>query len=206
MQTHFHLLRLSRPIVILVTTLLAALLFSAVGVSAQATDPLSVMKASLDVLNAGNVDTAALADDVVFTIAGRSFRGKEEVSRMIADDVANHVQVEATNFQVAGNKVTYSFKQSSDLFRGLGIEFINGSTEAVIEGGKIKSLTATPTPESAARLQAAFAEPQTMPTTGAPRSPISTMLLALGGLGVLAGVSLWMRRRNSAHGSPQVLK
>jgi hypothetical protein len=165
--------------VILAAALVAALLFSAVGVSAQATDPLAVMQASLAALNAGKVDAATVADDAVFTIAGRSARGKEEVLRMIADDVANHTQVEATNFQVAGTKVTYSFKLSSDLFRGLGIEVINGTTEAVIEDGKIKSLTATPTPESAARLQAAFAAPQELPTTGAARSPIVAMLLAL---------------------------
>jgi hypothetical protein len=164
---------------------------------AQATDPLSVMQASLDAINAGIVDVAAFADDAVFTTPTGSFKGKDQIRSAIMADVANHVQIEATNFQVAGDKVTYSFKQSNDRLRGLGIDFINGTTEAIIQNGKIMSLTGTLTPESRATIQKAMAAaPQVMPNTGATDLPIA-MLLALGSLGVLVGAGIKARQRLS---------
>src|SRR5688572_21107928 len=100
----------------LITSILAAvamLVTASQSALAQETDPLSVMKASLDAINAGNVDVAVatLADDAVFTTPTGSFKGKDQIRSAIMADVANHVQIEATNFQVAGDKVTYSFKQ-----------------------------------------------------------------------------------------------
>src|SRR5688572_22949745 len=139
----------------LITSILAAvvlLVMASQSALAQATDPLSVMKASLDAVNASNVDAAVatFADDAVFTTPTGSFKGKDDIRRAIMADVANHVQIEATNFQVAADKVTYSFKQSNDRLRGLGINFITGNSEAVIQNGKIMSLTGTLTPESQA--------------------------------------------------------
>jgi ketosteroid isomerase-like protein len=116
----------------LITSILAVvmmLVLASQSALAQATDPLSVMKASLDAINAGNVDVAVatFADDAVFTTPTGSFKGKDQIRSAIMADVANHVQIEATNFQVAGDKVTYSFKQSNDRLRGLGIDFINAA-------------------------------------------------------------------------------
>jgi hypothetical protein len=185
----------------LITSILAVvvmLVMASHSALAQATDPLSVMKASLDTINAGNVDAAVatLADDAVFTTPAGSFRGKDQIRRAILADVANHVQIEATNFQVAGDKVTYSFKQSNDRLRGLGIDFINGTTEAIIQNGKIISLAGTLTPESRAAIQKAMAAaPQVMPNTGATDLPNAMLLLALGSLAVLMGAGVKVRQR-----------
>jgi len=184
----------------LITSILAVvvmLVMASQSAMAQATDPLSVMKASLDAINAGDVDVAVatFADDAVFTTPTGSFKGKDQIRSAIMADVANHVQIEATNFQVAGDKVTYSFKQSNDRLRGLGIDFINGNSEAIIQNGKIMSLAGTLTPESRAAIQKAMAAaPQVMPNTGATDSPIG-MLLALGSLGVLVGAGIKVRQR-----------
>jgi hypothetical protein len=176
----------------LITSILAVVVVMLVMASqsalAQATDPLSVMKASLDAVNAGNVDAAVatFADDAVFTTPTGSFKGKDQIRRAIMADVANHVQIEAANFQVAGDKVTYSFKQSNDRLRGLGIDFITGSTEAIIQNGKIMSLTAQ---------KAMAAAPQVMPKTGATDSPMAMLLLVLGSLGVLVGAGIKARQQ-----------
>jgi hypothetical protein len=185
----------------LITSILAVvvmLVMASQSALAQAADPLSVMKASLDAINAGNVDVAVatFADDAVFTTPTGSFKGKDQIRRAIMADVANHVQIEATNFQVAGDKVTYSFKQSNDRLRGLGIDFINGNTEAIIQNGKIMSLAGTLTPESRATIQKAMAAaPQVMPNTGATDLPNAMLLLALGSLGVLVGAGIKVRQR-----------
>jgi hypothetical protein len=185
----------------LITSILAVvvmLVMESQSALALATDPLSVTKASLDAVNAGNVDVAAatFADDADFTTPTGSFKGTDQIRRAIMADVANHVRIEATNFQVAGDKVTYSFKQSNDRLRGLGIDFINGNTEATIQNGKIMSLAGTLTPESRAAIQKAMAAaPQVMPNTGATDSPIAMLLLTLGSLGILVGAGVKVRQR-----------
>ena len=169
---------------------------------AQGTDPISVIKASQDAATAGNVEAAVAtwADDAVFINPNGTFKGKEQIRQVITADVAAHIRIEGSNYQVLGDKVTYDFKQSNDRFRKLGIDFIMGSGEAIIQDGKIKSLTSTLSAESKARIQAAQAAaqtPQTLPQTGGAGLPVETILLVLaGGLAVLGGVSLrvWHRR------------
>src|SRR5262245_22383521 len=121
--------------IISIVVVVVMLIMASQSALAQATDPLSVMKASLEALNARNVEVAVatFADDAVFTTATGSFTGKDQIRRAIMADVANHVQIEATDFQVAGDNVTYSFKQSNDRLRSLGVDFITGMTEAIIQ-------------------------------------------------------------------------
>ena len=168
---------------------------------AQGTDPISVVKASQDAATAGNVEAAVatFADDAVFTTSAGSFTGKEQIRRAISNDVANHLRIEGSNYLVSGDKVTYDVKQSNDLLRKLGIDFITASGVAIVQDGKIKSLTSTPSAESKARIQAAQAAaqaPQKLPQTGGAGIPVETILLALlGSLAVLGGVSLRLRHR-----------
>ncbi len=169
--------------------------------TAQTPDPVAVVKASLDAVNRGDVEAALalFADDATFRRPPDSWTGTEQLRAMLQADVAIHSHIEASNFQLAGDQVTYTFKGSNDRFRSLGIDSIEGTTTVTVQGGKVTLVTTLPSPESRARIQAALAAartaPQAMPNTGALDAPFATLLLALGGLAVLAGAGMRARRR-----------
>jgi len=122
---------------------------------AQTTDPVAVVQASIDALNRGDVEAGMVvfADDATLNTATGSSTGKEQIRRKVEADIAARVQVNASNFQVAGDQVTYTLVTTSDQFRSMGIDAIDGTATVTVQGGKIKMFTATPSPESRARIQ-----------------------------------------------------
>jgi hypothetical protein len=182
---------------IIVMAVLVVMLALPMALYAQETDPESIVRAAGDALVAGDVDAALanLTDDVVVTIIpppeGTTgvLTGKEETRAWYEQLVAWNFEAEFSNFQVVGNKATWTTKACADPFRALGICPLEYHAEAVFEGGKIKSYTDTMTPESLEKLQAAMAA---LPVTGG-SNPTGTLplWLGVGGLLLLAlGVGL----------------
>lgn len=68
--------------------------------------------------------------------------------------------VEARNHRISGEKVTWDATASADSFRQMGLDQADGTAEAIIQDGKVKSFTYTLSPETVARLQAAMAAAQ----------------------------------------------
>lgn len=94
--------------------------------------------------------------------------------------MAWNFKAEFSNFQIEGNKATWSTKAWSDPLRALGVAPLEYSAEGLFEGGKVKSYTDTMTPASLERLQAAMAE--LLPETGYPPTETLPLWLEIGGL------------------------
>ena len=150
-------------------------------------DLASLIKALVDVLNAGNVDAAVafFTDDATQTqqpppSAGQSGvrTGKEQIRGFYKGLIDDHFSVELSNVKVAGDKITYTCTFSTDSYKKLGVAPIVAVEDAVFEGGKIKSKTITVTPESLAKIQAAMAAAQAKPPPD-PGSLIKDLVSAL---------------------------
>ncbi len=198
-----------KHLLILMTIVLLALSFALpTALSAQAADPEAVIRAVGKALNAGDLDAvmAYYADNAVKTQqpppAGQSgtWTGKDEIRASIKSMMDAHTSCEAGNVQVAGNKVSYTATCASDTFRKLGLTSIAVNEETTVEAGKITVQHVTIPPETLAKIQAAAASqtPQALPTTGAASSGTVLPALALGVLGVLAGLGMRLRRRGVA--------
>ena len=83
-----------------------------------------------------------------------------------------------------------------DFTRELGIAPLEATEVHIVEDGKIKSGTWTPTEETVAKLQAVMA-PETLPESGGATFPISAVILILSGLAILGGADLALRCRRS---------
>jgi len=169
-----------------------------IGAHAQATDPKSVFDGFHAAVNANDVD-AALAfftDDAVVQFPNQPppnvFRGKTEIRAWLKGDADQHIQVKTEQVKVAGDTMTWIAKVDTDDVRALGIT-IEGSAEAVIQSGKIKSFSFTLSDATLAKLAAATAQPQSLPQTGAALDLSSILLIA--GLGIFGlGVALRCRQ------------
>jgi hypothetical protein len=168
--------------------------------AAQPADPLAVVTAFNTALNAhdGATALALLADDaVVKTPSGTVYTGKQQIGAYVQGLFAQHyqAQVDSQRIQVMGNMVTSPGKVWLDDWRTLGIAPLDSIAEAIVQGGKIISLSAVLTPESAAKLQAAqdrVPVPAQLPRTGEPLGSIP-LVLATGA--ILLGMGLGLRRR-----------
>ena len=184
--------------VVVVLMVLAGLFGFTIGTHAQATDPEAVFNALHAAINAHDVDGALafFADDAVVQFPNQPppnvFRGKTEMRAWLQGDANQHIQVKTEQFKVAGDRMTWIAKVDVDDVRPLGIT-IEGPVEAVVQNGKITSFTFTLSQETLAKLQAATAQPQSMPATGA--SSLRIWVLAIVGLGVL-GLGLALRRHH----------
>jgi len=165
---------------------------------AQASDPMAVFNAFHAAVNAHDVDAALafFAPDAVVQFPNQPppnvFRGTQEIRTWLQAVSAQHIQVTTSNVQVTGDRITWDVGVIVDDVRPLGIS-VDGSAEAVIQGGKIVSFAFTISEETLAKLQAATAPPQAMPHTGG--APISLWwLLAIIGLGA-SGLGLALRAR-----------
>jgi LPXTG-motif cell wall-anchored protein len=162
-------------------------LLGAPGVaSAQTADPVAVVTAFGEALNAGDGATALglFADDaVVRTPGGGVYTGKQQIGAYAQALIAQHyhAEVDRRDVQVAGERVISRGKVWLDEWRQLGIAPLESIAEAVVRDGKIVSLMGSFTPESAAKLQAAMAAAQ-RPPVQAPRA-----LPRTGEAGTLAG-------------------
>ena len=115
--------------------LLAVLLVACGGSSEQGADPASVVKAFHEAGNAGNVDAAMalLADDAVLVRGGDVITGNEQIRAWLQSEADRGITFESSNFQVAGDKVTYTCKAFEN-----GRQIGEGIGEAIVQAGKIK--------------------------------------------------------------------
>jgi hypothetical protein len=175
-----------------------------VAVYAQESDPATVINAANDAWNAGDADAlkALYADDAIVSFPdwGDVLTGREQIDEWIEGLVASNFAIEPESIQVEGDKVTIVAKAWADESRALGIAPLVTTDVYTVEAGLITSQTSTLTEESAAKLMAAMAamEPETMPETGGEAFAGYGILVALGGLSVLGGLGLTLRRFSGA--------
>jgi ketosteroid isomerase-like protein len=187
----------------IVMTLLAVMIVLPTGLYAQDTDPESVAGALVEALVAKDIDAAMalLADDAVVTVipppTGTSgvFTGKEEIRAWYELLVSWNFRAEISNFQVEGDRATWTTKAWADPFEPLGILPLEYHAEGVFRDGKIASYTDTMTEDSVARLTAAMAA---LPVTGGAHLG-SGLLLWLGAAALLLGSLGGGLRRFSKH-------
>jgi hypothetical protein len=190
-------LRRTLTLVAIVPVVFAGLFGLTIAAHAQATDPKSVFDGLHAAINAHDVDAALafFADDAIVQFPNQPppnvFRGKTEIRAWLQGDADQNIRVQTEQFEVAGDRMTWIGKVDVDDLRPLGIT-IEGPAEAVVQNGKIISFTFTLSQETLAKLQAATAQPQSMPATGA--SVDYTWMLVIMGLGVL-GMGLALQRR-----------
>ena len=176
---------------------LAALMGLGAGhAAAQApTDPASVLVAFEKTVGV-DVDAglALMADDAVLKITPAPqgttglWTGKVEIRQALEYARDNNVHHQfPTAPSVDGNKVTAIALLTNSAFQQWGVAPVQFSSEAIVEGGKIKSFTNTIVPSELARVaagakafQAAHAAPAPtgMPQTGS-GAPMSTVLPGL---------------------------
>src|SRR5258707_9951062 len=119
-------------------------LFAVAKVSAQGTDPLSILKASFAAANAGDV-AAALAfygdDAVLVNTRGARFSGKDSIRKFLQANVEHKVQAHVQNLspQIHGETVTLTDKYTTEFFERWGVGYVEFKTDVVVREGKIKS-------------------------------------------------------------------
>ena len=171
---------------------------------AQAMTPEEVVKAMIEAESAGDVEAqvALFADDAVYSILPPPPDMPEPI---VGTDAirARRVGIAAVNAEnsteitgVDGNTVTTLSRYSDDDLRGMGLDFIEGTEEYVIEDGKIVAYTWTMTEESLANMMAAM-PPPALPESGGAKLPIYALMLVLGSLMFLSGLALAVRRYRS---------
>jgi ketosteroid isomerase-like protein len=192
-------------IAVMVSVVLLAL---PVALCAQEPDPMPVINAWLEALNAGDIDGALsyLADDAVVTIVpppepGTSgvFTGKEEIRGWYEGIVEEHGVTTLSDCQVDGETVTCVNIYTGDSFTSMGIDSAVAEWVAVVRDGKLQSYSWTMSEESLAALMAAMAPPA-MPEAGGPPLPRYALVAAIGGLMAISGLGLGrlQRRRRQA--------
>ncbi len=145
--------------------LLVLLLVPITKVTAQGTDPLSLVEAVDAALNSGDVakTTAFYADDAVFTNSrGRKISGKEAIRAVIQANVNARIHVELVNPHVVGDAVTVTIWESNDSYVRLGVAPVEIESRVVVQGGKIKSRTLYYPPGTLVRIQRACESPQAL--------------------------------------------
>jgi hypothetical protein len=191
---------------VIVVTMSVVLLALPVALYAQEPDPMAIINAWVEALNAGDIDAALsyLADDAVVQIVppapGTSgvFSGKGEIRGWYETVVGQHGVTVLSDCQIDGETVTCVNTYAEDSFRSLGIDSVVGEWVAVVREGKLQSYTFTMSDESLAALMAAMTPP-VMPETGGSAYPTSAVVAILGALigisGLGLGISQWHRRQ-----------
>jgi len=124
---------------------------------AQAVSPADPASVALAFEKAVGVDVdaglALVADDAVLRITPAPqgtpglWTGKDEIRQALQYSVVHLVKREVVGTpQVNGNNVTYNTMVSNDFFQRLGVAPVQFSTQATVEGGKIKSIVTTIAP------------------------------------------------------------
>jgi hypothetical protein len=129
----------------------------------QSPDPMAVIQAFHSEFNAGNADSALemLADGAVIKIVyGKSddpVLEKDAFREVIESSSQDHFTIDASDYQVSDGRVTFRYSGFGDGLKELGVGPEVGSAEAVIQDGKIQSITYTVDPEWVAKADAAEA-------------------------------------------------
>lgn len=129
--------------------------------AAPGNDPASVIKASQVAVNAHNTDAAAAlfaADAVVTTAGGTIYNGLPAIRGWLQTFGTINFHLDPGTLQASGDVVVTVDKVSIDPWRTLGVAPLDNISQAVVTGGKIKSLVVNLTPQAAAKLGAALAK------------------------------------------------
>lgn len=151
--------------------LLVAALLAAVPLAARAdhaqpvpSGPAAVVEDYVAAVNAGDLEAilALYADDAVHVALPAAEGsgvcvGKAQFGLWYAQSVADRDRVEVVDgtLAVAGDRVTFLARLTSEPWRALGIEQLEANAEAVIEGGRITTHVVMLTPGSARALLSA---------------------------------------------------
>jgi hypothetical protein len=195
---------------------LASVALLAVGTgraSAQAGDPLTVFNNFIE-FRTTNPEAALgiVADDVVIQIVPAPpgttgiWTGKQEVGMWLQFVKSQFISQEIVGEpRVDGNKVTATYMVYVNDFRKWGIGSVRHTFEGVVEGGKIKTFTASIAPEERQRVAnaaQAFAQSQSqaqapagMPRTGAGQDALFQVLALVAAIAALAGLTMRRVRR-----------
>ncbi|NIN64529.1 MAG: DUF4440 domain-containing protein [Anaerolineae bacterium] len=191
-----------KRLVIAVTVIVVMLVLPG-ALSAQESDPVAVVTALYEAVNAGDVE-AALAlysDDAVIYMPvpppgmPDTYTGKEEVRAWIENEVARNTEYVLLATQVDGTTVVATTSVADDVLRSFGLTSLEQTDEFTIQDGKVTARTHAFTEESLATLGAAAAA---LPETGG--LGLAGMLpfwLGAGGL-LIATLGLGLRRLSGA--------
>jgi ketosteroid isomerase-like protein len=190
---------------LIAVVLLVSLFVFPAALYAQGTDSESVLKAITEALHKKDVEAAValLADDIVQTLvpppSGTGvYKGKEEMRARFKEVVAVNAFHKFNSCQTSGDKATCSVTYSDDGLKAMGVASIEMTAEATVQGGKLKAVTWTVSQESLTKLQAAMA-PKTLPKGGGTTFPGYALIIALGALALVGGLSVTWAHRHS-HG------
>jgi uncharacterized protein (TIGR02246 family) len=153
---------------------IASMIFSAVtyGAQEQNTEPRSVIQRFNDAQNAGEVDAALAmwAEDGVRTNSrGAKMAGKAEIRKFIQGVVAAKIGVETESMDVVGDRVTWTIRESSELYRKLDVAPVRVIVELLVRDGKITSWLSYIPPSEISKLeQACAAQPKGVLPNGQP--------------------------------------
>ena len=144
--------------------MLTGMLVSACAPSArqfEATSPDTVVKSYIETANSGDFEKtfAFYADDAVVQLPdGRTFTGKEEISKWLQADVQS-TRSNPTDFSVSGETVTVHGTVTLARFEPLGINPIKYEMTVIVKNDKITSFMPKLlfTPEQQAKIAAAQA-------------------------------------------------
>jgi hypothetical protein len=200
-----HKLFQRRLLAILVIALALALSAFPSRIRAQGSDPVSVWTAFNEASSGATNPDAALAlvaDDITIRVdpptpANPSgiWTGKEGARAFVQMAASQNPRRELIGqWQVNGDKLSGTIKITNNNFRQWGVGAVEHTLEAVVQGGKLKSVLVSMSPAERPRVAAAQAAaqqaPQTMPKTGGTMLPDATPLLVLGGLALVTGLAL----------------
>ena len=136
------------------------------SIGASEVDLVSIAKALNAAYNAHELEAvmAFYTDDLVAKVgpalapSGSEFiQGKEQLRSALVQQLPGF-HVEAWDYRVSGNTVTFAFEYSADFFRNMGVDSLGGTIEADFEGDKIKSWAVTFSPETRQKLTARLME------------------------------------------------
>lgn len=140
---------------------LLAMAASSLAVHAQGPEAVPLAQAYTAAINARDAEgaLALFADDgVVVGAAGQRLAGRELIRAGLEAAVAgNPYELLVGEPQVVGGTVTWLRDRYDDTSRNLGAAPMRSVVEAVVERGKIQSLSSIASPETEARLEAAQA-------------------------------------------------
>lgn len=188
---------------VIAVTVVVTMLALPVALHAQETDPVAVVTALYEAVNAGDVEAALAlyADDAVIHMPvpppdmPDTYTGKEEIRGWIENEVARNTEYVLLGTQVDGPTVIATTSVADDVLRSFGLTNLEQNDEFSIQDGKITARTHVFTEESLATLAAAAAG---LPETGGSSLPgMLTLWLGAGGL-LLATLGLGLRRLSGA--------
>lgn len=174
-----------------------------VSLHAQDPDPLAIVNAWFDALNAGDVDAALsyLANEAVVTMVPPGtpgddgvFTGKEEIRGWYEGLVAAKGLATLSKCQVEGESVTCIDTYTDDGLKAMGVDFVDGELALTVSEGKIQSYTFTMSAESLAKFPL---PPESLAETGGGAVPTDALVMALGVLAVAGGLGAVVLRRRS---------